>query len=243
MNVVAIVQARMGSTRLPGKVLMDLAGETVLGRVVRRLRRALLIDNIVVATTDCRTDDAIVRECHRLGVPTFRGSETDVLDRYYWAAREYAASTVVRITSDCPLIDAQLVDETIRIFQEQRADYASNTLSRTYPRGLDIELFTMAALEQAWREAHQPYEREHVTPYFYEHPELFRLVSQHAQIDYSQYRWTLDTNEDLELLRTIYARFSHRCDFAWDEVIQLMEREPELAELNSRVVQKALQGA
>jgi spore coat polysaccharide biosynthesis protein SpsF len=242
MNVVAIIQARMGSSRLPGKVLKDLGGETVLGRVVHRLRRATRVNQIVIATTDSVADDVIVRECHRLEVPAFRGSESDVLDRYYQAARACAAGTVVRITSDCPVIDPQLVDETIRVFQQQHGDYASNALSRTYPRGLDMEVFTMGALERAWNDAHKPYEREHVTPYLYEHPELFRLVSQCGQIDYSQYRWTLDTAEDLELLRAIYARFSNQDDFGWGEVIQLMEREPELAELNSGVIQKTLRG-
>jgi spore coat polysaccharide biosynthesis protein SpsF len=242
VKITIIIQARMGSTRLPGKVLMDLRGRTVLARVVGRLRRATRVDEIVVATTDCVADDAIVRECSRLGVSTFRGSEVDVLDRYYQAARLFAAGIVVRITSDCPVIDPQLVDETICIFHQQRGDYASNAFPRTYPRGLDTEVFTIAALEQAWRDAREPYEREHVTPYFYEHPELFRLVSQRGQIDYSQYRWTLDTAEDLELLHTIYARFDDG-DFSWSDAIQLMEREPELAELNSHVVQKALQGA
>lgn len=243
MRTVAIVQARMGSTRLPGKVLKDLGGETVLARVVGRLRRATRVDEIVVATTDSAADDAIVRECHRLKVSSFRGSENDVLDRYYRAAQVCAARTVVRITSDCPVIDPQLVDETVRVFQQQRGDYASNAFPRTYPRGLDAEVFTAAALEQAWRDAHEPYEQEHVTPYFYEHPELFRVVSLRGEIDCSQYRWTLDTAEDLELLRAIYARFRNQDDFSWSEVIQLMECEPELTELNSRVVQKALQGA
>jgi spore coat polysaccharide biosynthesis protein SpsF len=242
VKITAIIQARMGSTRLPGKVLMDLGGETVLARVVNRLRRATRVDEIVVATTNSVADDAIVRECQRLKVSFFRGSENDVLDRYYQTAGGCAAETIVRITSDCPVLDPELVDETICLFQRQRGDYASNSLPRTYPRGLDAEVFTMSALEQAWRDAHEPYEREHVTPYFYEHPELFRLVSLRGQIDHSQYRWTLDTAEDLELLRTIYARFSNRDDFTWGEVIQLMEREPELAELNSRVLQKALQG-
>ena len=243
MKVVAIIQARMGSTRLPGKALMDLGGETVLARVVGRLRRAPKVNEIVVATTKSIADDAIVHECQRLNVPSFRGSENDVLDRYYQAARVHAAGVVVRITSDCPVIDPELVDETIRVFSEECGDYASNSFPRTYPRGLDAEVFTMGALGRAWRDAREPYEREHVTPYFYEHSELFRLVSQCGRIDYSRYRWTLDTAEDLELLRTIYARFSNRDDFNWGEVIQLMEREPELADLNSRVVQKALQGA
>jgi len=243
MKVVAIIQARLGSTRLPGKVLMDMGGRTVLARVVGRLRHTTRVDEIVVATTDSVADDAIVRECHQLEVSCFRGSEKDVLDRYYRAARAFAAGAVVRITSDCPVIDPQIVDETIRIFQQQRGDYASNVFPRTYPRGLDIEVFTVAALEQAWRNAHEAYEREHVTPYFYRHPELFRLVSQRGQIDHSHYRWTLDTAEDLELLRKIYGCFDDRDDFSWYEAVQLMQREPELAEVNSRVVQNALQGA
>jgi len=243
MKVVTIIQARMGSTRLPGKVLMDLGGETVLARVVGRLRRARLVDETMVATTDSDIDDSVVRECQRLNVSFFRGSETDVLDRYYQAARTCAANAIVRITSDCPVIDPQLVDATIRIFHQHKADYASNIFPRAYPRGLDIELFTVAALQRAWHNAREPREREHVTPYFYEHPELFRLVSHAGQIDYSQYRWTLDTAEDLELLRIFYARFANKDNFSWGEVVQLMEREPELTELNSRVVQKAVQGA
>jgi spore coat polysaccharide biosynthesis protein SpsF len=243
MKTFAIIQARMGSSRLPGKVLMDLGGETVLRRVVSRLRRATLIDELVVATTDWVADDAIVKECQRLEVPCFRGSENDVLDRYCQAARTYAAETVVRITSDCPVIDPELVDETIRIFQRRHGDYASNVLLRSYPRGLDTEVFTRAALERAWHDARKPYQREHVTPYFYEHPETFELVSLRGRIDYSQYRWTLDTLEDLRLLRTIYAHFDNRDDFSWSEAICVMEHEPDLAELNGQVVQKALQGA
>jgi len=233
----------MRSTRLPGKVLMDLGGESVLARVIGRLRRSRLVNEIVIATTDSNVDDAIAQECHQHDILCFRGLESDVLDRYYQAAHVWAADAIVRITADCPLIDSQLVDETIRVFHHHHADYASNVFPRTYPRGLDTEVFTLAALEQAWHAAEEPYEREHVTPYFYEHPELFRLVSQTGPIDYSQYRWTLDTAEDLDLLRIIYARFGNADDFSWTEVIQLMEREPELADLNSSVLQKALQGA
>lgn len=240
VKVVAIVQARMGSTRLPGKVLMDLGGETALGRVVRRLRRATLVDKIVVATSNSAADDAIIRECERSDVVSFRGSENDVLDRFYHASRACAAEAVVRITSDCPLIDPELVDETIRVFQDRDGDYASNIFPRSYPRGLDAEVFSTTALGVAWREAHEPYQREHVTPYFYVHPQRFRLISLRGQIDYSHYRWTLDTAEDLDLLRTIYAHLGDRDDFSWHEVIELMKCEPELAELTSHVVQKAL---
>ncbi len=240
MRVVAIIQARMGSTRLPGKVLKDLGGETVLARVVSRTRRATLLDEAVVATSVLPADDTIARECEHLKVACFRGDEVDVLDRYYRAAQKFAADAVVRITADCPLIDPELVDTTIRTFLEQKADYANNTSPRTYPRGLDTEVFTFTGLERAWREAVKPYEREHVTPYFYEHPELFRVAFTRGERDYSAHRWTLDTPEDLELIRAIYARLDNRDDFGWREVLAVTEREPELAALNSHIVQKSL---
>jgi spore coat polysaccharide biosynthesis protein SpsF len=243
MKTTAIVQARMGSSRLPGKVLIDLGGETVLARVVRRLRRSALLDNIMVATTHSTMDDAIVNECQRLAVSCFRGSEDDVLDRYYQAAQVSQADVLVRITSDCPLIDPGLVDKTIRAFHDQRADYASNTIALTYPRGLDTEVFSRAALGRAWAEARKSYEREHVTPYFYEHPELFHIVSTSGSTDYSRYRWTLDTPEDLVLIRKIFTGFGNKDDFEWQQVIALMEKKPELAELNSHVLQKSLHGA
>jgi len=230
----------MGSGRLPGKVLMDLGGESVLARVVQRVRRAVLVQEVIVATSVSEKDDAVVAECRRMQVPCFRGSEHDVLDRYYKCAQSHAAGSVVRITADCPLIDPDLVDATIRTFLDEPCDYASNALVPTYPKGLDVEIFTMTALARAWRAASQSYEREHVTPYLYEHPELFRLVSVTADADHSQYRWTLDTAEDLGLLRKIYASLGNRDDFGWREVLQLMRREPELAEINAHVPQKAV---
>jgi len=240
VKTLAIVQARMGSGRLPGKVLMDLGGESVLARVVQRVRRAALVHEVIVATSASEKDDAVVAECRRMQVTCFRGSEHDVLDRYYKCAQSHAADAVVRITADCPLIDPDLVDATIQAFLDSPSDYASNALVPAYPRGLDVEVFTMLALARAWREAHRPYEREHVTPYLYEHPELFRLVSITADADYSQYRWTLDTVEDLQLLRAIYASLGIRDDFGWCDVLQLMQREPQLSEINAHAVQKAV---
>jgi spore coat polysaccharide biosynthesis protein SpsF len=243
MRIIAIVQTRMGSRRLPGKALMDLGGETSLGRVLRRLNRATLLDQITVATSYLSSDDEILDECARFNVECFRGSEVDVLDRCYNAANAYRADAIVRITADCPLIDPALVDETVRVFQTRQADYASNAIERTYPRGLDVEAFTLVGLKLAWQNARKPYEREHVTPYFYEHPELFRLASVVGTVDYSKYRWTLDTAEDLHLLRAIYERFEGDDTFTWRDVIALMEREPQLAELNCNVVQKSLQSS
>ncbi len=238
MKAVAIVQARMGSSRLPGKVLRDLCGATVLARVVRRLRGSKLLDGIAVATTTSQSDDPIAEECNRLQVACLRGSEPDVLDRYYQAASSLACETVARITADCPLIDAGVADAVLHQLTDQGADYASNVLVRTYPRGLDVEAFTRPALERAWREAREPHQREHVTPYFYEHPEIFRLASVRGASDHSAHRWTLDVPEDLQLLRAIYLRFDGRDDFTWEQALQLVELEPELAELNSHVLQK-----
>jgi spore coat polysaccharide biosynthesis protein SpsF len=240
MRVVAIIQARMGSTRLPGKVLKDLGGETVLARVAKRTGRAKLLDEVVVATSVLPADDAIARECEALQVACFRGDELDVLDRYYRAAQKFGADIIVRITSDCPLIDPELIDATIRSSLAERADYASNSLVHSYPRGLDVEVFTADALERASTAAKEKYQRTHVTPYLYEHAELFKLVSVTGEVDHSEYRWTLDTSEDWELIRAIYKHFENRDDFRWFEVLKLMEDQPELAALNSHVHQKTL---
>jgi spore coat polysaccharide biosynthesis protein SpsF len=240
MMIVAVIQARMGSKRLPGKVLKDLGGDTVLGRVVSRVRQCRLVNDLVVATSTDPTDDVILNECRRLGIRAFRGSEYDVLDRYYRAAREAQADVVVRITSDCPLIDPGVSDKTIQAFVDVRPDYASNVLERTYPRGLDTEVVTLAALECAWRDAREAYQREHVTPFLYEHPEHFRLLSVKGDHDYSQHRWTLDTQEDLEFLRAVYARILDGQDLPWRDVLNIVKSEPDLAELNRYIIQKAL---
>ena len=240
MKITAIVQARMGSTRLPGKVLQDLGGETTLGRVVRRLRRSEMIEEVVIATTFSPDDQAIVLEARRLGIPAFIGDELDVLDRYYQAARAFPTDAVVRITSDCPLIDPHVTDLTIRAFLAERPDYASNALERTFPRGLDTEVMTASALGRAWRQAKQPYEREHVTPFIYEHPEIFKVLPVTNQDDYSSHRWTLDTPEDLEFIRTVYSRFNNRDDFSWRDLLDLLAREPALVYLNGHVEQKIL---
>jgi len=240
MRTVAIIQARMGSTRLPGKVLKNLCGETVLSRVVKRTRRARLLDEVVVATTDRAGDDPIVAECGRDWVPCFRGDEADVLDRYYRAAQQFTADAIVRITSDCPLIDPELIDATVRAFLDEKPDYATNSLVITYPRGLDVEVLTAEALARAWLEAKDSYQRTHVTPYLYEHPKQFKIVSLTSEENLGHYRWTLDTPEDWELVETIYKRFSGHDDFGWLDVLALLDREPELTELNVHVQQKTI---
>jgi spore coat polysaccharide biosynthesis protein SpsF len=240
MNVVAIIQARMGSSRLPGKVLMDISGASMLSRVVNRTKQAKLLNQIVVATSDRSIDDAVVREADQLGVLSFRGSENYVLDRYYKAAQLFNADIVVRITSDCPLIDPSIIDKVVRAFLKSGADYASNGLVRTYPRGLDVEAFTMSALTKAWQQASNPYERIHVTPYIYENPTIFKLLSVSDSHDYSNYRWTVDTPEDLEFVRKIYERLDDKTSFSWHDILALCEKEPALTAINFHIEQKKL---
>lgn len=239
-KVVAIIQARMGSTRLPGKVLADIEGHPMLWHVVRRTQTAESLDEVVIATSTEPADDVIAVFCREHSMDCFRGSQDDVLDRYYQAAREHNARVIVRITSDCPLIDPEIIDKTVRGFLAEQPDYASNFVARAYPRGLDTEVFTFQALESASSEAGQPYQRAHVTPYLYQNPGRFRVLSVTGNQDYSAYRWTVDTPEDLRFVREVYARFQNR-RFLWGDVISLLEREPELAEINRSVAQKAMQ--
>lgn len=248
-RTVAIIQARMGSTRLPGKVLREIHGSPMLYHVARRALAASTLDTVVIATTTESADEEIVSFCHENALLCFRGSEQDVLDRYYRCAREYAAQMVVRITSDCPLIDPEIIDKTVEAFAFQSSrnqlpengppDYASNCIVRTYPRGLDTEVMTFAALERAWLEAREPYQRAHVTPYFYQNPSRFKVLSVVGGSDFSAHRWTVDTPEDLEFVRAVYSHFGDN-SFSWNEVLRLLEHHPELSEINSSVLQKAL---
>lgn len=240
MKVVAIVQARMGSTRLPGKVLKDLAGKTMLVRVAERVSQISQINELLVATTDRPADDVIVEECRKHSIKVSRGDQDDVLDRYYRAAQLAKADVVVRITSDCPLIDPEISGKTIGAFLESQPDYASNVITRTYPRGLDTEVASFNALARAWQQARKPYERQHVMPYIYEHPESFKLLSVTGDEDFSSYRWTVDTAEDLEFVRAVYDHFGD-APFQWKHVLSLLVRHPELMELNRSVPQKAPQ--
>ncbi len=242
MSVVAIIQARMGSTRLPGKALIDIGGETMLTRVVKRVRQAACVDKVMVATSTNPPDEAIVAQCTRLNITVFRGDEQDVLDRYYQAALTHQADVVVRITSDCPLIEPEVIDKVVYTFTEQQPtiDYVANTLPpRTFPRGLDVEVMSFAALARAWQEDENPVWREHVTPYIYRTAGQFRLLNVTNPIDYSAMRWTVDTPEDLELVRRIYTHFGDR-HFNWREVLSLLAQHPEWLEINRDVQQKTI---
>jgi len=241
MKTVAIIQARMGSTRLPGKVLMDIAGRSMLAWVVSRTKRAATVDEVVVATTGLPADDAIVAECAAMDVPVFRGSEDDVLDRYHRTAEVFDADTVVRITSDCPLIDPEIIDRVVAAFTDNPVDYACNILARGYPRGLDVEVFSRAVLEETRHRAERPHERVHVTPYIYGHAERFKLHSVPYEDDHSDLRWTVDTAEDLEAVRGIAEALGGRDDFGWRDALEVVRRNPQLADINRSVRQKALE--
>ena len=239
MKTVAIIQARLGSTRLPGKVLLDLAGEPMLARVVNRVRRARRVDEVVIATTTEKRDDELASLCAKRGWPCSRGSEQDVLDRYYQAALAHKADRVVRITSDCPLIDPQVIDSVIEGIDLQQSEYSSNTIRRTYPRGLDVEAFTFATLEIAWREDKNPAWREHVTQFIVRHPERFGITQLSYDDDHSHRRWTVDTPEDFALVEKIYNHFGHD-EFTWEDVLKVLAQNPNWELINQGIEQKVV---
>ena len=263
MKVVAIIQARMSASRLPGKVLLDIGGEPMLARVLERTRRSQGVDQVLVATSQEQADDPIEAFCTQRRYSCFRGSLHDVLDRYYQAAKSHSAEIVVRITADCPIIDPLVIDQTLMAFygkgpnlitetDPERSlfksepvpawDFAANRLpppwKRTFPIGLDTEVCTFTALEIAWHEADQPHQREHVMPYLYEQDHRFRILLVKHDPDLGDLRWTVDTPQDLELLRQVYKRFSGRDDFSWLAVLELFKSEPELAKINAGIPHK-----
>ena len=271
----------MSSSRLPGKILADIAGQPMLRRVFTRTSRAQTLDHVLFATTTDVSDDPVAEYCEFSGIPFTRGSLYDVLDRYYQAASRARADVVVRITADCPLIDPALIDDAVNAIWGRfegmpdpldslnrpllpdelvfAADFVCNRLpppwNRTYPIGLDVEVCTFAALQKAWREAKEPQQREHAMPYLYEGVELsaisrqlsagtsprgFRIALLNHTSDFGDYRWTVDTPEDLEFMRQVYRRFDGRDDFSWKEVLDLVHNEPKLMEINASVQHKTL---
>ncbi len=235
MKVVAIVQARMGSTRLPGKVMKLIGGRPMIEILLSRLSRAEEVDEIVVATSEDPLNQPLVDHVRSLGYRCHQGSESDVLDRYYQTAKLFSADVVIRITGDCPLIDPALVDECVRQFKNSGVDYLSNAIPPTYPDGLDCEVFSFRALEQAAVEATAPAHREHVTPYLRESGQ-FTTSHVAGEIDCSQERWTVDEPEDLEVVAEIFAHFAPRTDFPWSEIMELRNAQPSLFHTNQQLV-------
>lgn len=229
----------MSSTRLPGKVLAEVLGKPLLFYVVERARACKLLDEVLVATTDKVPDDMVAYFCREEGIPFFRGDPDDVLKRYADAARSCNADIVVRITADCPLIDPMIIGSVIEEFKKGQCDYATNVLDRTYPRGLDVEVFGRDLLEKLERTVYDPEDREHVTRYIFCHQTEFRIGSVTNGEDLSRHRWTVDTPEDLLFVRTVYNHFGHHT-FSWHELIDVLKNHPEWCALNQHVPQKSL---
>ena len=240
MRIVAIIQARMGSTRLPGKILQPLAGKPVLQRVIERVRASDAFDEVVVATTVREIDDPAAEAAADFGATVVRGDENDVLSRYGLAAEASAADAIMRITADCPLIDPDVLGSMVDRFRAGDADLLSNCVRRTYPRGLDAELFSRGALDIMLAEAVAPAEREHVTPFLYARPDRFRIVSHEGPDDFSDYRLTLDTPEDFELLDRIFAAVPDPDALRLAEVVALFETHPDWRSINAHIEQKKI---
>ncbi|MCX6809668.1 MAG: glycosyltransferase family protein [Candidatus Berkelbacteria bacterium] len=236
IKTLAIIQARMSSTRLPGKVLLDLNGKTVLERVVERVRRSELVDDVVIATTKERADLKIVELAEAIGCKFHRGSTDDVLDRYFQTARKFKPGHIVRITADCPLIDPKIIDLVVSRHLTVGADFTSNTIKLTYPDGLDIEVFTLKALEISAKEATLQSEREHLTQFMRKNPERFRGENVYHHIDLSKKRWTLDNSEDYELIKKIYKSLHKEGEiFYMNEILDFLKANPDFEKINSHI--------
>lgn len=245
MGVLCIIQARLGSTRLPGKVLKKLSGKSVLEHVIYRVSKSNLIDQIIVATTTNKEDDKIIDECLKIGVNYYRGDENNVLSRYYETAFDKGYETIIRITSDCPLIDPKIIDNMIRYFNNEnekyRLDYLSNSLKETFPRGFDVEIFTFNSLKEAYENATLEYEKEHVTPYIYLNQDKFTIKNYYNSNKYQNYRLTLDTYEDYLVIKNIYDNiYKEDRMFFYEDIISYLNQYPEIANINQHIKQKKL---
>lgn len=256
-NTVAIIQGRMGSSRLPGKVLLDIAGKPMLQHVIERAREAQTLNSVIVATSNDPADDPIPAFCNELGIPCARGSLHDVLDRYYQAACAHNAGTIVRITADCPLLDPALVDSAVESLVSGAYDFVANRLpppfTRSFPIGLDVEVCTFAALKRAWTESTETFHREHVMPYIYQDvalapqntlistgtsPRGFKIALLNHEPNHGALRWTVDTSEDLAFVREIFLRLKAKPQFTWYDVLDILAKEPQLASINSEIRHK-----
>jgi len=234
--ILAILQARVSSTRLPGKVLKPIPGMPMLLRQIERVKQAKLIEQLLVATSDDKSDDPIEQLCRENDIACFRGSLDDVLDRFYQAAKPYQPDHIVRLTGDCPLIDPQLIDEVVVFCLSGDYDYVSNAFEPTYPDGLDVEVFRFPCLQQAWEEAELPSEREHVTLFINQQPERYKIGSfKNDILDLSYLRWTVDEPADFELIKEIYeALYPYNPVFTTKEILNFLDQNPNLKSINTQ---------
>lgn len=240
MNILVVIQARRGSSRLPDKIMMPLAGKSLLIRMAGRVQASHLGKNIVVATTTDPSDDPVEKLCETENIPCFRGHPTDLLDRHYKAAIQFNADVVVKIPSDCPLIDPAIIDKVLQAYIDNSAnvDFVSNLHPATYPDGNDVEVMPISVLKEAWENAQRPLEREHTTPYIWENPEKYCLlnVKWESGRDYSMsHRWTIDYKEDYEFIQRVYDELYHSNPlFGLNDILKLLEQKPEIAAINAQ---------
>jgi spore coat polysaccharide biosynthesis protein SpsF len=238
--ILAILQARVSSIRLPGKVLKPILGRPMLAMQIERLGRMRGVDELIVATSQDSSDNPTEMLCHEMGVRCFRGSLDDVLDRYYLAAKAYSPEHVVRLTGDCPLADRELIGRVLDFHLACDYDYTSNALTPSFPHGLDVEAIRFGCLVQAWTEATLPSHREHVTPFIYENPHRFKLGSYTNNLDLSWLRWTVDESADLDLVTHLYeALYPKKPDFTTDDILAYLEEHPHLKTANTRTRQNS----
>lgn len=241
MKIVSTIEARMGSTRLPEKTMKEIVGKPMLELLIERLKRAKRIDEIIVATTTEPEDNVIAELAKRVGVKCFKGSSEDVLDRVLRAAKTYQADIIVEMTGDCPLLDPVLIDKVIDIYLRNSHDYVSNTIKRTYPRGLDTQVFSVKILDEISKLTNEPTDRENVSLYIYEHPERYRLYNVEASPEYRypEQRWTVDTKDDLQFVKEVYENLYHKNpDFLTEDIVKLLKEKPNLCEINLHIKQK-----
>ena len=235
-NVIALIQARTGARRLRNKVLLDLCGTTVLEHVVNRVSRAKTVDEVVVVTTIRKEDLKIIELMSRKGIRVLCGSEDDVLDRYYQAARLLNAQHIVRITADCPVIDADVIDQVVNCYFKCKADYCSNALSQTFPDGMDVEVFSFEALAKAWKNAKLSSQREHVTPYIRNNRRLFKVVAFDNPSNLGAHRWTLDEKKDYMFLKKLFnGLYRKNIYFGMNDILEFLEKNPKLVNINAAI--------
>ncbi|MFA6304894.1 MAG: glycosyltransferase family protein [Patescibacteria group bacterium] len=239
--ITAIIQARTSSSRLPGKVLLKLNGQTVLEQVVRRVKKSKLIKDVIIATTTDKSDNKIVKLCKNKKIKFFRGDMNNVLDRYYQTAKKFNLKHICRVTSDCPLIDPDVIDLVAKKYLKTRAQYASSSRPKpTYPDGLDTEIFSFKALTRAWQEAQLLSEKEHVTPYIWKNPKKFKSVMVKNKKDLSALRWTLDEKIDFVLIKEIYRKLGKNNKiFLMADILNLLKKRPELSTMNTSIKRNA----